>query len=111
MAQKVVTELLDDIDGSEADETLEFSYRGYSYEIDLNVKNIAKLDKTLTPFIEHARRIGRASRRQAKAAVATRVPSDAAAVRVWAQSNGYEVPVRGRIPGTVREAYEAAHAS
>jgi hypothetical protein len=39
------------------------------------------------------------------------VPSDAAAVRVWAQSNGFEVPDRGRIPGTVREAYEAADAS
>jgi hypothetical protein len=110
MAQKVVTELLDDIDGSQAHETVEFSYRGYSYEIDLNVKNIAKLDKALTPFTEHARRIGRTGGRQAKTAV-VRVPSDAAAVRVWAQSNGYQVPDRGRIPGTVREAYQAANAS
>ena len=110
MAQKVVTELLDDIDGSQAHETVEFSYRGYSYEIDLNAKNIGKLDKALTPFIDHARRLGRASSRQAKAAV-VRVPSDAAAVRAWAQSNGYEVPDRGRIPGAVRDAYEAANAS
>jgi len=101
---------LDDIDGSGADETVEFSYRGYSYEIDLNAKNIGKLDKALTPFIEHARRVGRAGARQAKAP-AGRGSGDAAAVRVWAQSNGYEIPDRGRIPGSVREAYEAANAS
>jgi hypothetical protein len=106
MAQKVITELLDDIDGSEADETVEFSYRGYNYQIDLNAKNIGKLDKALTPFIDHARRAGRAGARQAKGAV-VHVPSDAAAVRAWAQSNGYEVPDRGRIPGSVREAYQA----
>jgi hypothetical protein len=110
MAQKVVTELVDDIDGSEADETVEFSYRGYNYQIDLNAKNIGKLDKALTPFIDHARRLGRASSRQAKTTL-VRVPSDAAAVRAWAQSNGYEVPDRGRIPGAVRDAYEAANAS
>jgi hypothetical protein len=109
MAQKVITELLDDIDGSEAEETVEFSYRGYTYQIDLNTKNIGKLDKALTPFIDHARRVGRASARQAKGTV-VRIPSDAAAVRAWAQSNGYEVPDRGRIPGSVREAYEAANA-
>jgi len=32
-------------------------------------------------------------------------------VRAWAQSNGYEVPDRGRIPSSVREAYQAANAS
>ena len=57
---------------------MEFSYRGYSYQIDLNTKNIGKMDKALTPFIDHARRVGRAGARQAKGTV-VRVRSDAVA--------------------------------
>ena len=110
MAQKIVTELIDDIDGTVADETVEFSYRGYSYEVDLSSKNIQKLDKALTSFIEHARRTGRTGR-QVKAASVTRIPSNSADVRAWAEAEGYEVPARGRIPNALREAYEAAQAS
>jgi hypothetical protein len=109
MAQKIVTELIDDIDGSVADETVEFSYRGYSYEVDLSSKNIQKLDKALTSFIEHARRTGRTGR-QTKASV-SRIPGNSADVRAWAEAEGYEVPARGRIPNALREAYEAAQAS
>lgn len=109
MAQKVVTELIDDMDGSTADETVVFSWRGYSYEIDLSAKNVGKLDKALAPFIDKARRLGRAVKPGAKPTV-VRVPSDAAAVRAWAVANGYEVPERGRIPNDIRDAYEAAKA-
>jgi len=109
MAQKVVTELIDDLDGSTADETVVFSWKGYNYEIDLSSKNLGKLDKALSPFIDKARRLGRASKPGPRATV-TRVPSDAAAVRAWAVSNGYEVPERGRIPNEIREAYETANA-
>lgn len=41
MAQKVVTELTNDIDGSEAVETVTFGYQGRQYEIDLNPGSIA----------------------------------------------------------------------
>lgn len=34
--------------------------------------------------------------------------TDTAAIRAWAQANGYEVGDRGRIPGDVVAAYEAA---
>ncbi|MGY3200270.1 Lsr2 family DNA-binding protein [Streptomyces sp. TE5632] len=36
-------------------------------------------------------------------------PVDTAAIRAWARDNGYDVPLRGRIPPTVREAWEHAH--
>jgi hypothetical protein len=32
------------------------------------------------------------------------------AIRDWARQNGYELSDRGRIPATVIEAFEAAHA-
>jgi Lsr2 len=40
-----------------------FKVDGTDYEIDLNTKNAAALQKKLAPFIEHARRAGRAPRR------------------------------------------------
>jgi hypothetical protein len=36
----------DDIDGSEAEETIKFDLDGKTYEIDLNKKNAAALRKT-----------------------------------------------------------------
>ena len=39
MAQKVFVSLVDDIDGSEADETVEFGLDGVNYEIDLSAEN------------------------------------------------------------------------
>jgi hypothetical protein len=108
MAQRIIRELIDDIDGSEAESTVEFTFRGNTYELDLSAKNIARLDKALSPFLEHARRLGRTGAAKAKTK-AIRVASDAATVRIWATSNGYEVPVRGRIPNDIRAAYEAAN--
>jgi hypothetical protein len=107
MAQKVVTELIDDVDGSEADETVTFAWKGYTYEIDLSAKNVGKIDKALAPFIDKARRVGRAGKASSKATI-SRVSSDAATVRAWALANGYEVPERGRIPNDIRQAYEAS---
>ena len=109
MAQKIIREVVDDIDGSQADETVTFSWRGYTYEIDLSSKNIGKLDKALTPFLDKARRVGRTSKIGTRATV-TRIPSNAATVRAWAVANGYDVPDRGRIPNGIREAYEHANA-
>jgi hypothetical protein len=34
---------------------------------------------------------------------------DTKAVREWAGKNGYQLSARGRIPGNVIEAYQAAH--
>ncbi|WP_253915874.1 histone-like nucleoid-structuring protein Lsr2 [Streptomyces sp. NRRL S-31] len=31
--------------------------------------------------------------------------------RNWARANGYDVPIRGRIPAEVRHAWELAHES
>ena len=43
MAKTVVVKLTDDIDGGDADESIQFSLDGRSYEIDLNSANAAKL--------------------------------------------------------------------
>jgi hypothetical protein len=106
--QQIVQTLVDDIDGTEAVATVTFSVSGVDYSIDLNDKNLAKFEKALAPFVENAQRIG--GRRQ-RGATVTKIPSNAKVVRSWAQANGYAVPDRGRIPGEILAAYEAAEAS
>lgn len=109
MAQKVVTTITDDIDGSDAAESLEFSWEGLEYRIDLSEKNADKFRKVMAPYLTAAQRVGGRARRSSKPAPVARAASDAATVRAWAVEHGYTVTDRGRISGEVRAAYEAAH--
>lgn len=105
MATRTVTELLDDMTGQLADETVTFGLDGVEYEIDVTKKNAAALRKALTPYQDVARRVG--GRKQgALKRVSTGV--DNRAVRAWAASNGIELSERGRIPAHVIEQYQAA---
>lgn len=105
MATRTVTQLLDDITGQNADETISFSLDGVEYEIDVNKKNAVALRKAFAPFQDVARRVG-GRRAPAMKKVASGV--DNKAVRAWAASNGIELSERGRIPGHVIEQYVAA---
>ncbi len=107
MAQKVVVHLLDDLDGSDADETVQFGLDGVSYEIDLSDANAGKLRDALAEYVGSARRVGGRRRRSARSE--PRAVSSAAEVREWARANGYQVSDRGRVPADVQEAYDAAH--
>ena len=106
--QRVVTELVDDFDGSEADETVSFAMDGVSYEIDLSSKNAEALRKAVAKYVEHARRTGgrRSTGRRAKSSNGDATPAE---IREWAEANGYEVSERGRVPAEIREAYALAH--
>jgi len=110
MAQRVHVVLVDDIDGSDATETVAFGLDGSTYEIDLNEKNAAALREALAPYVGHARRSGgtrKAGGRRAAAPAAS--GPTAAEVREWARENGWDVPDRGRVSADVRQAYDAAH--
>ena len=113
MAQKVNIVLVDDIDGSEATETVTFGLDGTSYEIDLNDTHAAGLRDVLAPFIGHGRKVGSAPRRGARRSGSGSAPStsgpSAKEIRDWARENGHDVPDRGRVSAEVREAYDAAH--
>jgi hypothetical protein len=103
MAQKVNIVLVDDIDGTPAEETVSFALDGKDYEIDLSAKNAAKLRDAVAPYLGHARKA--ASRRRGRGASGPS-PAD---IRAWARDNGFNVPDRGRVSSEVREAYVAAH--
>jgi hypothetical protein len=102
MAQKVSIVLVDDIDASEAEETVSFALDGRDYEIDLNSKNAANLRDALALYVGHARRAG--SRKRGRTAGPS--PAD---IRSWARENGFDVPDRGRVSQQVKDAYVAAH--
>ncbi len=106
MAQKVNIILVDDLDGSDANETVSFGLDGTTYEIDLNDKHAAKLRDSLSGYIGHARKV--TASRKRKGSATTTGPS-ARELRDWARSNGFEVSDRGRVPAEVREAFDAAH--
>ena len=85
---------------------MRFAFDGTSYEIDLNAKNGAAFRKQLAPYVEHARRTGRAqARRTGRAASGRQRSGD---IRAWAKEHGLAVSDRGRIPVSVAEQYRAA---
>ena len=104
MAQQVNIVLVDDIDGTPAEETVSFALDGKEYEIDLSAKNAAKLRNAFAPYVGHARK--GAGRRRGGRAASGPSPAD---IRAWARDNGFNVPDRGRVSSEVREAYAAAH--
>lgn len=108
MARRVQVILEDDLDGSAADRTVEFSFDGARYEIDLNAANIERMASALAPFVAKARSVGgrrAGTKRSARAGSGT----DTKAVREWAKQQGIKISERGRIPVEVLEAFKSAH--
>ncbi|MDQ6840719.1 MAG: Lsr2 family protein [Actinomycetota bacterium] len=108
MAKETIVRITDDIDGSEAVESIRFGLRGVEYEIDLNAKNVAAIEKAFEKWIQngHKAETSTSRARQRRSTVTNR--DQTAAVREWAKANGYRVSDRGRISAEVREAYNAS---
>lgn len=113
MAQQVLVQLVDDLDGMSSDDisTVHFGLDGVEYEIDLSGANAEQLRKTLADFVGVARRTGGRLRRGAPAGGKSASSGEAHLIREWALENGYELSGRGRIPSHVVEAYKEASAS
>jgi hypothetical protein len=105
MASKTTVELIDDLDGKPAAETLAFGLDGVAYEIDLSEKNAKALRKAIDAYVASARRVGG---RKARTTSVVAIGVDNRAVRAWAASNGIELSARGRIPADVIQQYRAA---
>lgn len=112
MARQVITTLIDDLDGSTAEETVSFGLEGVMYTIDLSGKNALKMRKLLEPYIDAGTKTGRsntvvASRGSARpSAAASREENQL--IRAWARKAGKDVSDRGRIPAEIVEEYRAA---
>jgi uncharacterized membrane protein len=111
MAQRTQVLLIDDLDGSSADETLWFGLDGSSYEIDLSAENASVLRAALADYVANGRKIsgGRGNVRRRASGSSRNSSLDTADVRAWARANGYSVNDRGRIALEIVEAYRAAN--
>lgn len=109
--QVVTYKFTDDLTGEEIPEdeasTIEFSYGGTDYTIDLSAKNAKKLDDFLAPYVDAATKVrksgGSAKKSSGKSEEFPKY--DRAELTKWAKENGYEVSERGRISYEVLRAY------
>lgn len=109
MAQKTIVHLIDDLDGGEGDESIEYTFDGIDYEIDLSTEHAADLRECLAPYLAVSRRKYTPRAQSAAPAAMNGRRKDLGDVRAWANENGYTVSSRGRIPTTVLEAYDRVH--
>ena len=112
MAQKYIVQLVDDLtqepieDGS--GESVRFALDGNTYTIDLTADHAAELRSVLAPYVGVAQKVGLTVK--TKSSGTARAPKgDLKAIREWANSNGFTVSSRGRIPSEVQNAYSAAN--
>ena len=113
------TVLVDDIDGTEAAETVLFGLDGSSYEIDLSNKNAKELRETLQRFVDVARRRPGGGKRKATATprqaptTATVDREQLRAIREWwnKKPNVKKVSNRGRIPQDVVDKFREEHST
>ncbi|TKG60233.1 MULTISPECIES: histone-like nucleoid-structuring protein Lsr2 [Pseudonocardiaceae] len=115
MAQKVLVEIVDDLDGGEAAQTVPFALDGVQYEIDLSDENAQALRDTFERYVEAGLRTGgrkvRVAAGQSTVAGSGRATTSAdrernQQVRAWAVENGYAIAERGRIPKEIYEAFD-----
>jgi hypothetical protein len=113
MAQQVHVRLIDDLDGSEAEETVAFAVDGSSYEIDLSKENAAKMRDALAPYVGGARRAtGRAGGRatRSRSGSGRSQNSRSGDIRAWARSRNMKISDRGRIPADIAAEYDRSNA-
>jgi Lsr2 len=110
VAQKIQTIFTDDLDGSEAEETVRFGLDGVDYEIDLSADHAEQLRKALAKYVGAGRKISGSARRPSRRSGRQGVGdgSTASDVREWAKSEGIEVKERGRVPAELIVKFQAA---
>ncbi|MGV9671577.1 MULTISPECIES: histone-like nucleoid-structuring protein Lsr2 [unclassified Gordonia (in: high G+C Gram-positive bacteria)] len=124
MAKKQIVSIIDDIDGRELDideaHTISWSWSGVDYQLDVSEANLDKIENGRVPvskLLEVSTRTG--GRRQSTAPRVTapaaspstngKGGADTKTIREWAREAGYEVPLRGRLPKEIVDAYDEAH--
>jgi nucleoid-associated protein Lsr2 len=113
MVQRMVTELIDDLDGTSiergAGETVRFAFDGVEYEIDLKKSHANRMRSQFERYIAAGRRLGRPSSNRRSRGRPTGDGPQPQDIRVWAAQNGIKVSDRGRIPAGIVRQYKEAH--
>ena len=105
MAKTLVEVLVDDLDGTEAVESVRLGWNGQWRQLELSERNLAALSKAIDRFWDAGRPVKGAVAAPRRRAATGRDPR---AIRVWAAENGIAVPARGRIPRELEDRYNEA---
>ncbi len=112
MAQQVLVQLVDDLDGTASDDvtTVQFGLDGVTYEIDLRDAHADQLRDAVAEYVASGRRTGGRVKRGTRPVrgAGSSASGEAGQIREWAAANGIELAARGRIPGHVAESYREA---
>jgi hypothetical protein len=101
--------LVDDIDGSDAEQTIQFGLDGTRYEIDLNSEHAQEVRGQLERYVKAARKVTGAAARPARVRTAADNDARNKEIRDWARGRQLAVNDRGRIPAGIVAQYEAAN--
>lgn len=111
MAHRVQVDLVDDLNGEVAQETVRFGVDGTDYEIDLTAENAEKLRSALSEYVGKGRKT-RGGRKgqggQQSTSTSRSKREDTQQIRQWAQDNGHNPSSRGRITQSIVDAYNEA---
>lgn len=106
MARELLVRLADDVDGSDAVETVVFAFRGVDYEIDLNEEHLKDIERDLQVWIDRARKTTRGGDRSPRARrdrARSATTEDTSSVRAWARGTATRFPaVEGSPPKYAR---------
>ena len=117
-----IVTVVDDLDGSQdsTTQTRTFEFGVSQYEIDLSDVNakalaaaqeqFAEAVKAVYVFVNAGLIVSRRKGAGTGASVPARSKEENDAIRRWANSNGFEVSDKGRIPEEAVKAFDAAHA-
>jgi hypothetical protein len=127
MAQRHSTQLVDDLDGTEASTTVRFALNDRHYELDLSTTNLDAFRRTMSRYLTVARPDSQNAQQQwqlfpvkpANDRPLTPEPATKALpeptfdgsdddIRLWAQRKRMVLGPRGRIPREIEHAYSAA---
>lgn len=97
VATQTTVRLVDDLDGTEAAETVEFGLAGHTYEIDLSAANASELRELLAEFVGAARKVQGQAKRQARTTTASKALSEGQEARAWLLEHDYQVPAKGKL--------------
>ncbi|MDQ2883486.1 MAG: Lsr2 family protein [Actinomycetota bacterium] len=114
MAQVTKVELIDDLSGDKADETVTFGLDGVVFDIDLSANNAGILRDIFEDYVNAGHKVSKLTSSSARrnTTASTRQSRDqTAAIREWARKAGHVVSDRGRISATVTTAFQEAHRS
>jgi predicted RNA-binding protein with PUA domain len=112
VAQRIQTFIIDDLDGTVAEDKVLFGLDGAQYEIDLSADHARELRTALARYVKAGRKITAATRRPSRngrKAAAGGISN--AEARIWAKANGLAVKERGRVSADILARYQAATGS